>query len=288
MRNPSVFISYSWDNDDHKRWVRELAERLVTNGVVVRLDQWDVQPGDSLTAFMEQQVAICDRTLVICTPNYATKSVERKGGVGYEQQIISGHIAGGVERRRFIPVVRQGSFEPGSDCAIPLHFLGTMAIDLRDSPNFEAAFEVLLRAIFKNPAAKAPMLGSIPNFETSEDRPSRTLRLPSLELDGWELRSGVVSAESYPDTFHIPSDEERANVKRGDVVKLQFEVAVESEENVDETELWGERMWVVVKGHVGPYLWGLLNNVPSFEDGHPDLKVESEIIFLPEHIIDIA
>src|SRR5690242_14322301 len=98
-QNPSVFISYSWDNEDHKKWVEELARRLVTNGVVVRLDQWDVQPGDSLTSFMEGNLTACDKTLIICTPNYAAKSIERKGGVGYEQQIISGHIAAGVERR---------------------------------------------------------------------------------------------------------------------------------------------------------------------------------------------
>jgi hypothetical protein len=48
----SVFISYSWDDDAHKQWVRELAERLVANGVHAHLDQWDVQYGDSLTQFM--------------------------------------------------------------------------------------------------------------------------------------------------------------------------------------------------------------------------------------------
>jgi hypothetical protein len=118
-KNPTLFISYSWDDVDHQEWVRSLAHRLVENGVDVKLDQWNIQPGDSLTSFMETHLADCDRTLIVCTPNYAKKSVERKGGVGYEQQIISGHIAAGVERRRFIPVVRTGKFRSRSGLCNP-------------------------------------------------------------------------------------------------------------------------------------------------------------------------
>jgi TIR domain len=49
---PSAFISYSWDNAPHKKCVRQIASRLVRNGVKVALDQWDVAPGDDLAAFM--------------------------------------------------------------------------------------------------------------------------------------------------------------------------------------------------------------------------------------------
>ena len=53
---PSAFISYSWDNDDHKGWVRVLAERLRADGVDVTLDRWSAVPGDQLPAFMEQAI----------------------------------------------------------------------------------------------------------------------------------------------------------------------------------------------------------------------------------------
>jgi hypothetical protein len=36
---PRVFISYSWDDEDHKRWVRDLAARLRTHGIETLLDQ---------------------------------------------------------------------------------------------------------------------------------------------------------------------------------------------------------------------------------------------------------
>ena len=47
-------------------------------------------------------------------------------------------------------------------------------------------------------------------------------------------------------------------------------------------------MWVKVVGAYGPYLWGTLSNDPTFEGQEVGLKHGSEIIFLPEHIIDIV
>lgn len=51
-----VFISYSWDDDSHKEWVRNLATRLRKDGVDVTLDQWHIVPGDQIPSFMEQAV----------------------------------------------------------------------------------------------------------------------------------------------------------------------------------------------------------------------------------------
>jgi hypothetical protein len=287
---PSIFISYSWDDDAHKHWVRSLAERLVTNGVSVALDQWDVQPGESLTSFMEVQASKCDHVLIICTPTYALKSTERKGGVGYEQQIISGQIAAGIDRRKFIPIVRRGEFTPGEGCAIPPHFLGIFALDMREGTHFDDVFEVLIRTIFREPKFPKPELGKKPDFMAGARLPNRALRLPSLEFDGWELRSGVASAEASPNTFQIPSAEDRSNIGVGDIVKLHFSVAAEDEEDPEGQIILNERMWVIVKGASGPYLWGVLDNVPSWNDDECDsdfdLKLGSEIVFLPEHILD--
>ena len=43
---PKAFISYSWDDDAHKEWVRQLATRLRADGVDVTLDRWDCALGD--------------------------------------------------------------------------------------------------------------------------------------------------------------------------------------------------------------------------------------------------
>jgi TIR domain len=117
-RPPSVFISYSWDSIPHKRWVLQLAERLIRNGVKVWIDQLNLRPGESLTRFMESKIKSSGHVLVICTPAYAKRANKRLGGVGYEQQIISGRIAAGIPRRKFIPIVRAGEIDLGPRCAL--------------------------------------------------------------------------------------------------------------------------------------------------------------------------
>lgn len=295
---PRVFMSYSWDDEAHQSWVRELASRLVQNGVEARLDQWHTGPGDSLTQFMENEIATANHVIVVCTPNYADRSVKRTGGVGYEQQIISGHIASGVPRKKFIPVVRRGEFAPGKDGAIPPHFAGIFAIDMRTPEGEEAGVEALLRAIFDQPRCKAPELGQAPGFGLGEDR----IRLADPEVEGWRLLSGVVRNEVSPDTFQLPTEVDRRSVVDGALVKLMFELFFTDEDRNGEDDDMGvstERMWVKVTGRSGPYYTGELRNNPSifWVNEQPDgtfktaedayLRAGDRVVFLPEHIIDI-
>jgi hypothetical protein len=56
---PKVFISYSWDSDDHRKWVQDFATRLRTEGGVdVTLDRWHAVPGDQLPQFMAKAVRV--------------------------------------------------------------------------------------------------------------------------------------------------------------------------------------------------------------------------------------
>ncbi|WP_116425883.1 toll/interleukin-1 receptor domain-containing protein [Pseudomonas citronellolis] len=285
---PKVFISYSWESDAHKDWVRALAERLTINGVNVRLDQWHIAPGQSLTQFMESEAHSCDFALIICTKDYSKKSLERAGGVGYEQQIITGQIAAGMDRGRFIPIIRDGEFAPGPECSIPAQFLGILAIDMRDETYLDQRIEDLLRAIFQEPALTQPPIGARPVFSKAaapESPPARLQRLAVLDIDGWHLLSGVASHERSPETFHLPEESERYGLRVGDTVKLQFEF--ELPHLHEGTELFGERMWVEVTGSSGPYLVGELQNTPCCSDEQENLNAGDTVIFLPEHVIDI-
>lgn len=284
---PSVFISYSWESDEHKHWVRSLAERLTQNGAKVRLDQWHIVPGQSLTQFMEAEVHACEFVLIICTKEYCRKALARAGGVGYEQQIITGNIVAGKAREHFIPIVRDGEFAPGPDCSLPGQFMGIYAIDMRDGVNPDQATEALLRAIYREPAFAPPQIGEKPVFgappiEESEDD---EVRLPVLEIDGWHLRSGVASHHRWPETFEIPDERERRGLTEGDIVKLQFEIELTEGEDAGNT--FGERMWVIVEGRAGPYYIGELNNMPACWGEQEHLGVGDRVVFLPEHVISI-
>lgn len=285
---PSALISYSWDSEEHKVWVRGIAQRLRRNGVDVKLDQWHVKPGQSLTQFMEREIVECDHVIIICTPNYYEKSLSRKGGVGYEQQIISGHIASGVPREKFIPVVREGNFEPGNNCSIPPHFSGIFAVDMRNQDSIDGSIELLLRSIFNEPLHAIPETGERPIWDVQEQTNFSELRLPTIDLDGYELRSGLAQHHRTPETFYMPREDERQTLNVGDIVKLIFIIAVTADpEDPDDDGTFGERMWVIVKGRIGPYYIGNLNNMPLTSGEQDNLTFEDEVIFLPEHVIDI-
>lgn len=162
--NTTIFITYSWDSQDHKDWVRGLADSLIENGINVLLDQYDIKSGQSFTQFMEQAIDDSDKVIVVLTPSYRIKSSERKGGVGYEQQIISGEIISGVVRSKFIPLIREGQYEDGDNCAIPPHFKGVSTLDFRDSANREESLELLIREIYNEPKHSKPQLGTKPDF----------------------------------------------------------------------------------------------------------------------------
>ena len=278
----TVFVSYSWDFDDHKNWVRQLAERLVSNGVHVRLDQWDVQYGESLTQFMEERIPESDFVLIICTPSYAVKSTQRQGGVGYEAQIMSAQIAASIPRSKFVPIIRSGRLKPNEpDCAIPPHFQGIMTVDMRQEAQYTVMFENLLRHIYGQPAVMRPPLGSPPNF-AAPVAVSRTVRLASFAIEHWELESGMVMNEQHPKTFWIPDEALRRSLKPGNIVKLMFRYSCP-----DGDEIQAERMWVEITELNGPYLVGRLRNPPVMVDEWHDLEYDSQVVFLPEHVIDV-
>jgi len=96
--------------------IRSYAERLVSDGVDVLLDQWDLSEGQDKFVFMEKMV--CDpsvsHVIIFSDGDYAQKADARKAGVGTESQIISKNIYERVDQKKFIPFVceRQNDDEP--------------------------------------------------------------------------------------------------------------------------------------------------------------------------------
>jgi hypothetical protein len=158
---PTVFVSYSWDSDEHKLWVRELALKLRSQGVDVKLDHWELAPGDGLPHFMETGVRTNRFVLIILTPDYKRKSDNRHGGVGYEGNIITAELFAGKDPRKFIPVLREASWVDAS----PSWLSGKVGVDLRGTPYLEEQFTDLLATVH-GMREKAPPLGPPPSQRT--------------------------------------------------------------------------------------------------------------------------
>jgi len=157
---PTAFISYSWDSDDHRLWVRQLAEKLRSQGVRVILDQWELTLGSDRAHFMEDSIKVSDFVLIICTPNYATKGNTRDGGVGYEAMIITSQIAQRILQDRFIPVLRSGDWD---DSALPVWLQSKIGVDFRGDPYNHKEYDRLLRRLHKAHDV-APPIGPKPVF----------------------------------------------------------------------------------------------------------------------------
>ena len=156
-----VFISYSWDNEGHKDWVRTLAEELVVKGVYVILDQWDLELGALLPNFMEKSISEADKVIIIMTPNYKKKANKLVGGVGYEYSIITSEIFANIPTNKFIPVLKEGSFQD----SFPTALSGRVSIDMRKDEDYEKGFEAILRVVFNKPKYPKPPLGQVPKFD---------------------------------------------------------------------------------------------------------------------------
>ena len=150
---PKVFVSYSWDDEEHKRWVRELAARLRGDGIETLLDHWHLVPGDQLPAFMESSVRESDFVLVICTPRYKDRSDARAGGVGYEGHIMTGEIYTSRNHRKFIPLLARSTWSR----AAPSWLQGSFFLDFTRTPPDEGPYEDLLRTVLGKPSAAPPL-----------------------------------------------------------------------------------------------------------------------------------
>lgn len=157
----TVFISYSWDSEEHKNWVLNLADKLTKEGgVYVLLDRYDIRAGKPMTHFMEKAVNQSEKVLMIMTPNYKDKADNRIGGVGYEYSMITQEFYEKLDNEKFIPIRRNGNYDESA----PKFLKSYVSHDMTNDLTFEKDFTDLLRIIYDEPEIVRPPLGKKPSF----------------------------------------------------------------------------------------------------------------------------
>lgn len=161
---PKVFISYSWSSPAHKERVKTIADRLLSDGVDVIIDIYDLKEGNDKNAFMEKMVV--DKTitnvLVMCDSVYAEKADNKKSGVGTESQIISQQVYTKVDQSKFIPIVCE--FNENSEPCLPVFMASLIWIDLSTPEKENHNWERLVRLLNGKPADIKPKLGKRPSY----------------------------------------------------------------------------------------------------------------------------
>ncbi|MBI1766682.1 MAG: TIR domain-containing protein [Acidobacteria bacterium] len=142
-----VFISYSHDSAEHRARVLALSERLRTDGIETRLDQYlNGAPLEGWPRWMRKQLSEADYALVICTETYHRRfwGDEEPGkgkGVDWEATLITQEIYDARNATlKFIPVI----FAEDDQAFIPEPLRNKLHYTLTSAENYQALYDFLL------------------------------------------------------------------------------------------------------------------------------------------------
>lgn len=158
--HPIVFISYSWDDESHRTWVKKFANELVENGIYVFYDGY-APDGTNLVQFMIDGIKRANKVLIVGTPIYKEKLERNNGGTKFEDQIINAAIYHDAGTTKFIPLLRRGA---GFDDSFSELIEIRKGYDFRLDENFKVEFTRLVKTLWGEPESKMPLLGAKPSF----------------------------------------------------------------------------------------------------------------------------
>lgn len=177
MKVPNVFISYSHDTLEHKKWVLELAIRLRNNGIDAIIDQFELQAGDDVPHFMEKNLVKVEKIIMVCTERYVEKANSGEGGVGYEKMIVTSNLLKRIDMNKVIPLIRQKG-----ETKLPTFLSSKLYINFSKNDEFEFSFDNLLRTIHKTPIFEKPPVGNNPFKEVPKESLDGDIKLLSEAL----------------------------------------------------------------------------------------------------------
>lgn len=167
MSAPKVFISYSWETQEHQDRVLGLADWLESSGIEVIFDQYEPNPEKPWPQWMEEGIRLADFVLCICTTSYKTKvdqSLPASTGLGlqWEGSLIYNSIASKQKPANAFQVLQ---FDNEDLEAIPSPLAGNNRHIISAFTVTEHATETLYRVITDQPRAKRPTRGELIRLE---------------------------------------------------------------------------------------------------------------------------
>ena len=177
MKIPTVFISYSHDTLEHKKWVLELAIRLRNNGIDAIIDQFELQAGDDVPHFMEKNLVKADKIIMVCTERYVEKANSGEGGVGYEKMIVTASLLKRIDENKVIPLIKQNG-----ETKLPTFLSSKLYINFSKNDEYEFNFDNLLRTIHKTPLFEKPPVGNNPFKEVPKESLEGDIKLINQAL----------------------------------------------------------------------------------------------------------
>jgi hypothetical protein len=188
-----VFISYSWDSEDHKAWIRKLADDLEEiEELHVVWDGYDLDSMSDKNLFMESGIVESDYIVVIATSQYKAKADARSGGVGIETFLAAAAHWNDLlqtKRTKIILGIRQ----PNST---PRYLAGHFHIDFSEDAKYQASVQKLIAHL--QGSSRMPRPAKQKSLATDEAAGSFT-RAEDLIRIGYTNRRPIVNAAQGTD-----------------------------------------------------------------------------------------
>ncbi len=159
-----IFISYSWDSEEHRDAIYQLSNRFCEEGLDCDIDQYEPFPKEGWPKWMENKVTEADFVLVICTETYLKRfeGKEKAGkgqGVKWESVLISNELYfGDSQNIKYLPVILM----PEGEEFIPNPLKAFTAFPVLDITNDkDEGYEALYRYLTEQPKTPKPPLGDV-------------------------------------------------------------------------------------------------------------------------------
>lgn len=165
-----IFISYSWDSEEHKQWVQQLADDLgeLVPDLDVEYDQRGMDHRVDRNQYMEAGIFGSDAVLAIVTKAYTAKADARKGGVGRETSMAAERHwmeLSSKAKTRILAIKRE------ADAEVPRYLKSSLYFDFTASDSYHAELERLKSELefVGAHAAEQPIAAKATSVESAAD-----------------------------------------------------------------------------------------------------------------------
>lgn len=178
-----VFISHSWDSDEHIKAVREFADRLRSEGIDAIIDQYEESPPDGWPRWMDKKIRDSRSVLLVCTEEYykgvmGEAAPKTRLGVRWEGGLIYQHLYNDGINQKFIPVL----FRDADKRFIPTPIRSATHYRVDTSQGYDRLYARLLN----RPTAKKPELGPIRPLPKKEVKTDLSMYVTGpINVDLW-------------------------------------------------------------------------------------------------------
>ena len=111
-----IFTSYSWDNEEHKKWVAKLTNDLRSKyGFEATCDT--IRGDGELDTMIVDGITKSDKIIVVITPDYTYKAENYIGGVGKETKLL--HTRFFKDDKSIVPILKVKTKTPAYLDSVP-------------------------------------------------------------------------------------------------------------------------------------------------------------------------